>query len=241
MSTGSDRPRVLGGAPGGFRDRLRQKARGVAIRVLGMEFDTEERAPTSRPKVAPGDIDLSVIPKLVDGDGDTPGPNHREDIGRTWVAAQLAGGVAPYFIDLRPPAEVVAGTLPGARLLPGRLVEQRLAELPADREVRVTVFDQTGELGSAEVAAWLRSAGWPMARRLRGGYAEWLEHAEPIELPQPCAGGRLRPGDPVRGPDGREGRVLRSVLSPTGPEIEVYLPSGEVLGPVPEAQLLHGS
>ena len=121
MSTGSDRPRVLGGAPGGLRDRIRQKARGVAIRVLGMEFDTEERAPTTRPKVAPGEIDLSVIPKLVDGDGDTPGPNHREDIGRTWVAAQLAGGVAPTissatrFNRARSCAEAVASGTTRAR------------------------------------------------------------------------------------------------------------------------------
>lgn len=230
----------LGGAPGGLRDRLRQRARGVAIRALGMEFDAEERAPAARPRPTAGPIDLSVIPKLVDGDGDTPGPNHREDIGRTWAAAQLAGGVAPFFVDLRPPAEVVAGTLPGARLLPGRLVEQRLHLLPADKGERITVFDQTGELGSAEVAAWLRAQGWDMARRLRGGYAEWIEHAEPVELPQACAGGRLRPGDPVRWTDGREGRVLTSTPGPAGPLVEVYLPTGEVLGPAPEAQLRAG-
>ena len=240
MANPPPRAGFLGGAPGGLRDRLAQRARSVAIRALGMEFDTEDRAPTSRPKPSGGPIDLSVIPKLVDGDGDTPGPNHREDIGRTWVAAQLAGGVAPFFIDLRPPAEVVAGTLPGARLLPGRLVAQRLHQLPADRSERITVFDQTGELGSAEMAAWLRDQGWTMARRLRGGYAEWIEHAEPVELPQPATGGRLRPGDPARTPDGREGRVLTSTAGPAGVEVEIHLATGEVVGPVLEAQLRAG-
>lgn len=239
MSPSRVRPEdLLTGRPNGLRDRLRAKVRQAAIRVLGMEFDTEERDGSSRKRPAPGNFDPSVIPKLVDGDGDTPGPNHREDIGRTWVAAQLAGGVAPFFIDMRPPAEVVAGMLPGARLLPGELVRARLDVLPADRSARVTVYDQTGELGSAELAAWLRANGWPMARRLRGGYAEWIEHAEPVELPVAASGGRLRPGDPARLADGREGRVLSSARGAGGVEVVVFLGDGSTVGPLDERGLL---
>jgi rhodanese-related sulfurtransferase len=239
MSPSRVRPEdLLTGRPNGLRDRLRAKVRQTAIRVLGMEFDTEERDPSSRKRPAPGNFDPSVIPKLVDGDGDTPGPNHREDIGRTWVAAQLAGGVAPFFIDMRPPQEVTAGLLPGARLLPGELVRARLDQLPADRSARVTVYDQTGELGSADLSAWLRANGWPMARRLRGGYAEWIEHAEPVELPVPAEGGRLRPGDPVRMADGREGRVLSSVRHPDGVQIDVFFADGSTSGPLSERALL---
>ena len=57
-----------------------------------MEFDTEDRDPAARRRGDPSQFDPSKIPPLVDGDGDTPGPNHKTEIGRTWVSAQLAGG-----------------------------------------------------------------------------------------------------------------------------------------------------
>ena len=134
-----------------------------------MEFDTEERDPNARGVADPNNFDPSVIPKLVDGDGDTPGPNHRFDIGRTWVSAQLAGGVPPFFIDIRAPQVAAAGILPGALLLSGESLKQRTDVLPTDRGQRVTIYDQTGEQGSSDLAAWLREQGWGMARRLQGG------------------------------------------------------------------------
>ena len=169
-----------------FRDRIKNRVRQMAIKAFGMEFDTEDRDPNAGGRADPNDFDPSVIPKLVDGDGDTPGPNHKEDIGRTWVAAQLAGGVAPLFIDMRSPMEVVPGILPGALRFPGGSIKDHLGNLPA-KDKRVTVYDQTGEQGSTELAAWLREEGWPNARRLRGGYAEWIEHGEDIVSPQTSA------------------------------------------------------
>ncbi len=220
-----------------IRDRLRRVARKAAIKLLNMEFDTEERDPAARRRGDPSAFDPSKIPPLVDGDGDTPGPNHKFDIGRPWVSAQLAGGVAPILIDIRPPAEVVAGVLPGAVVLPGSLVLSRLDLLPADRAERITVYDQTGELGSAEIAEKLRDAGFAMARRLQGGYAEWLEHAEPIGHPPVAPGGRARVGDPVRMTDGREGWVLRSLLLDGSPAAEVWFADGTWVGPVGEHAL----
>ncbi len=193
-----------------IRDRLKNVARRAAIKLLNMEFDTQERDPAARHRGDPSQFDPSKIPPLVDGDGDTPGPNHKSDIGRPWVSAQLAGGVAPFFLDVRPPQEAVAGTLPGAVVLPDELVLKRLDLLPADRETRITVYDQTGELGSDDVAKALRSAGFTKARRLQGGYAQWLEHAEVIDTPENLPGAALKVGDPVRFSDGREGWVLRA-------------------------------
>ncbi|MCK6504368.1 rhodanese-like domain-containing protein [Myxococcota bacterium] len=196
-----------------IRDRLKSAARKAAVKIFHMEFDVEERDPAGQTQGRVGEVDLSVIPKVVDGAGDTPGPKHPEDIGRTWVAAQVLSGEAPFFLDLRPPAEVVAGMLPGAVLAPGRSIRHHLDLLPApDR--RVTVYDQTGELGSTEVAAWLRENGWPLARRLRGGFAEWIEHGEPTEVPPLQPGAALRVGDPARLPDGRAGHVLRVLDGP---------------------------
>jgi rhodanese-related sulfurtransferase len=160
-----------------FRDRLKNRVRRIAIKAFGMEFDTEDRDPNAGGRANPDDFDPSVIPKIVDGAGDTPGPNHKEDIGRTWVAAQLTGGVAPFFIDIRTELEMAGGILPGAHCLPAKSVEDNLSVLPP-KDKRVTVYDQTGDQGSIEVAEWLRSQGWGLARRLRGGYAEWIEHGE---------------------------------------------------------------
>jgi rhodanese-related sulfurtransferase len=165
-----------------FRKRVKDKLRNVAIKAFGMEFDTEERDPNAGGKVDPATYDPSVIPKLVDGDGDTPGPNHKEDIGRTWVAAQLAGGVAPLFVDIRSPQEMAPGVLPGSLRFPATTILEHLERLPPKTE-RVTIVDQTGAQGSVEAAQALREQGWTLARRLRGGYAEWIEHGETTETP----------------------------------------------------------
>lgn len=165
-----------------FRNRLKDRVRKIAIRAFGMEFDTEARDPNAGGRADPNDYDPTVIPKIVDGAGDTPGPNHKEDIGRTWVAAQLAGGVAPFFVDIRSPMEVATGVLPGAHRLPGETIKTNLSALPPKTQ-RVTVYDQTGDQGSTELALWLRDQGWTLARRLQGGYAEWIEHGEAIDKP----------------------------------------------------------
>ncbi|MCB9778977.1 MAG: rhodanese-like domain-containing protein [Alphaproteobacteria bacterium] len=191
-----------------IRDRVKRALKKVAVKALNMEFDVEDRDPASKTVGTVGEIDESVIPKLVDGDGDTPGPKHMEDIGRTWVAAQVLSGSPLVFVDIRPPAEVVAGVLPGAILAPGESILDHTDLLP-DQTTRVTIYDQTGQLGSAELAEKLRAAGWGWARRLKGGYAEWIEHGEQTELPRAPAGAAHKPGEPVKLADGRQGHVLR--------------------------------
>ena len=220
-----------------IRDRFKRVARRAAIRLLNMEFDTEDRDPAARRRGDPNNYDPSKIPPLVDGDGDTPGPNHKTEIGRTWVSAQLAGGVAPFFLDIRPPAEAVAGTLPGALMLPRELVLKRLDLLPSDRDKRITVYDQTGALGSEALAARLREMGFSMARSLRGGYAEWIEHAEVVDTPEPKTPGSLKVGDPVRMTDSREGWVLRITPVDSAPGVEVWFADGTWTGPVKEDDL----
>ena len=69
--------------------------------------------------------------------------------------------------------------------------------LPSDKSKRVTVYDQTGDQGSAEIAAWLRSQGWELARKLRGGYVEWIEHDETVEALPKISGATWQIGDSV--------------------------------------------
>lgn len=219
-----------------IRDRLKKAARKAAIRVLKMDFDTEERDPAARRRGDPNKFDPSKIPTVVDGSGDTPGPNHKHDIGRTWTSAQLAGGVAPFFLDIRPPQETVMGILPGALILPGELIQQYTDRLPPKTE-RVTVYDQTGELGSTEVAAWLRDQGWEWARRLQGGYAEWIEHDENTHRPNVPDGASKKIGDPVRLGDGQSGWVLDVQVNGESVSYDVWHENGTVTAGVAESDV----
>jgi hypothetical protein len=121
--------------------------------------------------------------------------------------------------------------------MPGWSVRERIAELPEDRSLRVVIYDQTGSQHAVDVAAWLRAQGWGMARRLTGGYAEWIEHDEPVERPEPPAGGRLHIGMPVELKDGRRGFVLSASTEGGAPRYRVWLPDGARVGPFGEADL----
>ncbi len=92
---------------------------------------------------------------------------------------------------------MAAGVLPGAQRFPERSIEAHLSALPA-KDLRVTVYDQTGEQGSTELAHWLRENGWTNARRLRGGYAEWIEHGEETVIPKTSHRSKRKIGDPIK-------------------------------------------
>lgn len=188
-----------------IRDRLKTTARKVLLKAFGMEDDAATRT-SFRPPAQKGEVDTTVIPKIVDGSGDTPGPNHKELIGRTWLAAQVIGGSPSVLLDIRPPEEWTAGILPGSLLLPHHQIKARLHLLPP-KEQRVTVVDATGSDEAQALAAWLRGEGWGMARCLVGGWAEWVEHGEPSAQPEQPEGARFRLGDPVELHDSRRGVV----------------------------------
>ena len=190
-----------------IRNFLKKSIRNFAVKTLNMEFDVE---PRKEQDLTRPEFKDSYIPKVVDGSGDTPGPNHKTKIGRPWVSAQLLAGVEPCFIDIRPPNEVISGILPKAHILPGRSIEAHLHILPEKSE-RVVVYDQTGELGSEQVAAWLREQGWTWARHLDGGYVEWMEFGETIQT-VPTLEGSYQIGDSIRLNPDTDG-IIFAVLS----------------------------
>ena len=169
-----------------IRKKIKSFVRQGLIKVFNMDFDVEDRRSVQQgeppPSKIPQVVDPSVIPKVVSGSGDTPGPNHKEDIGRTWCSAQVVGGVAPFFIDIRPPNEVVAGMLPNSLLMTGQRILEYTELLPSP-DIRIVIYDQTGDLGSADIAHQLREKGWTKARRLQGGFVEWIEFGEDIVMP----------------------------------------------------------
>ena len=168
-----------------IRARLRAAVRRVALRALGMEAQAEDGGHPDSGRVAAAPYDPTVIPRVVDGSGDTPGPNHRTNIGRTWVSAQVVSGTPPVLIDLRPARDWHAGHIPGATNLPRAELETGLHRLPTG-DLRIVLYDQDDDGTADSVAQDLRARGWPGARRLVGGFAEWSAHREPVATERPA-------------------------------------------------------
>ncbi len=211
-----------------FRDRLKKAARKAALKAFGMEKQAEDRAPRSQ--MDPNqEIDLSKIPKIVDGDGDTPGPKHLTRIGRTWIAAQITSDVSHCILDIRSPQEWTQGTLPGAVRIPGEQIKQRQDLLPQDTKERVTVYDSDGGELSDQLATWLREQGWGWARQLQGGWAEWLEHGEPLATLPTIEGARAQVGEPVGLAGDQRGVVQDIAVSQDTRTYTVLLDDGAVV------------
>jgi adenylyltransferase/sulfurtransferase len=86
------------------------------------------------------------------------------------LAARLAAGEAPFILDVRQPEEEAEGTIPGALLIPLATLPDRLAELPADREI--LVHCKAGGR-SARAVKFLHQAGFPAAVNVSGGIDAW--------------------------------------------------------------------
>jgi rhodanese-related sulfurtransferase/predicted transcriptional regulator len=93
-----------------------------------------------------------------------------EEIGRDELAARLRRGEV-VLVDVRPSVEFGAGHIDEARSIPLEELEDRLAELPTDREV-VAYCRGPFCAYANEAVRLLQAAGRP-ARRLRLGWPEW--------------------------------------------------------------------
>ena len=93
-----------------------------------------------------------------------------ERIGHDELIGRLRRGEV-VLVDVRPAEEYAAGHIEGARSVPLEELEQKLGELPADREI---VAYCRGPLCAYahEAVRQLRAAGRP-ARRLEEGWPEW--------------------------------------------------------------------
>ncbi len=74
------------------------------------------------------------------------------------------------FIDVRQPEEYRAAHIPGALLIPLGELEQRLAEVPRDRDV-VVVCRSGGR--STRACGLLSGHGYERIRNLQGGMLAW--------------------------------------------------------------------
>jgi rhodanese-related sulfurtransferase/DNA-binding HxlR family transcriptional regulator len=93
-----------------------------------------------------------------------------EGIGREELIARLRTGDV-VLVDVRPAEEFEAGHIAGARSIPIDELEDRLAELPADREV-VAYCRGPFCAYAHEAVRQVRATG-RSARRLKDGWPEW--------------------------------------------------------------------
>jgi rhodanese-related sulfurtransferase/predicted transcriptional regulator len=93
-----------------------------------------------------------------------------EQIGRDELIDRLRRGDI-VLVDVRPSEEFVAGHIDGARSIPLDELQQRLAELPADREV--VAYCRGPFCAYAHEAVRTLQAAGRRARRLDEGWPEW--------------------------------------------------------------------
>jgi rhodanese-related sulfurtransferase/biotin operon repressor len=98
-----------------------------------------------------------------------------ETIGREELLERAARGDV-VLVDVRPGIEFHAGHIDGARSIPIEELDERLAELPADREI-VAYCRGPFCAYAHEAVRRLRAAG-RKARRLEDGWPEWQLAAE---------------------------------------------------------------
>jgi rhodanese-related sulfurtransferase len=102
-----------------------------------------------------------------------------EAVGRDELIERLGRGDV-VLVDVRPSEEFAAGHIAGARSIPLDELHQRLAELPADREV--VAYCRGPFCAYAHEAVRQLQANGRSARRLEEGWPEWRLAGEPTAI-----------------------------------------------------------
>jgi rhodanese-related sulfurtransferase len=89
-----------------------------------------------------------------------------------------ADGPKPYLLDVREPWEYLAGHVPGAQLIPLGELEQRVSEVPRNREVLAICHSGQRSLAAA---GYLQQLGYTAVSNVDGGTAAWIERGYPTE------------------------------------------------------------
>jgi phage shock protein E len=85
---------------------------------------------------------------------------------------------APFLLDVRTTEEFAEGRVPGARNVPVRELEARLAEVPKDRPV--VVYCHSGSR-AALASRLLRERGYTDVREMTGSMMAWEAAKLPVE------------------------------------------------------------
>lgn len=96
--------------------------------------------------------------------------------------AECAISAADVLLDVREAHEYAAGHLPGARLVPLRLLGFVLPATPelSSRDLKIVVYCKTSGRSSLAVRL-LNELGYRNVTLLAGGYDAWLAAGKPVE------------------------------------------------------------
>lgn len=95
--------------------------------------------------------------------------------------AFIVKGIPHVLIDVREPAAVRAGYIPGAVGIPAADVKKAIAQLP-DRKLNAPLFvyDDTGGEAAWKAARAISAAGFPNVTVVSGGFSGWKAGANPV-------------------------------------------------------------
>ncbi len=93
------------------------------------------------------------------------------------LSEMLAANPSLRLIDVRGPAEIAAGIIPGAEALPLHLLPMRVQDVP--REEQVIFYCRTGAR-SAQACMFLGQQGYDNVYNLRGGIVTWAQNGYPV-------------------------------------------------------------
>lgn len=96
----------------------------------------------------------------------------------------LENNEAVELIDIRTPAEIARGVLPGAKILPMHLVPLRI-DYFSSSTCRFVIYCRTGSR-AAQVCRFLHQQGIDNVINLRGGVVRWASSGNPLK-PRPDA------------------------------------------------------
>ena len=96
----------------------------------------------------------------------------------TQLRHRLDADPKPFLLDVREPWEYQAGHVPGAHLIPLGELEERVSEVPHDREVLAICHSGQRSLAAA---GYLQHLGYAAVSNVDGGTAAWIERGYPVE------------------------------------------------------------
>jgi rhodanese-related sulfurtransferase len=99
-------------------------------------------------------------------------------IGVTQLRQRLADEPAPFLLDVREPWEYREGHVPGAQLIPLAELEQRVNEVPRDRQILAICHSGQRSLAAA---GFLLHLGYASVSNVDGGTAAWIQLGFPVD------------------------------------------------------------
>ena len=99
----------------------------------------------------------------------------------TELAQLKENGESVRVIDIRQPAELNSGIIPGAEALPMHIIPLRMEELNKDE--KLIMVCRSGAR-SAQACMFLQQQGYEKVYNLRGGMMAWAGGGHEIGLPQ---------------------------------------------------------